>query len=199
MFKRPIKKIFPAFCILSFAMTFRPAAAEDGRPPRHNPWELIIYRPENSAGMNDVRCWLRLQDEAGNDIPVDVRSYPNSVSATYEWISVPDVVNRYERSAYLSGGMAMHLHLRAGKYRISFYTPADRQTGAGVPNQTQWESNEFFYDTENPAGVIFVTPAADENGFYTGEWHIDYKAPKFFKFTKPERKKQDLPSDFPRN
>ena len=27
----------------------------------------------------------------------------------------------------------------------------------------------------------------DENGFYDGGWYIDYKAPKFFKFTKAKQ------------
>ena len=50
------------------------------------------------------------------------------------------------------------------------------------------QSTTFEYNsTENPAKVIFVSPTANENGFYDGGWHIDHKAPKFFRFTKPER------------
>ena len=48
-------------------------------------------------------------------------------------------------------------------------------------------SNTFYYDTNNPTKVIFVMPTADENGFYDGGWYIDYKAPKFFKFTKAKQ------------
>ncbi len=31
----------------------------------HDKQKLIIYRPENNGAMNDIRCFLRLEDENG--------------------------------------------------------------------------------------------------------------------------------------
>ena len=84
--------------------------------------------------------------------------------------------------------MAIHLNLKPGKYNFSVYTPKEEQFYSTIPNKNQWESNIFSYSTENPLKVIFVYPEANENGFYTGRWKIDYKAPKFWKFTKPAQK-----------
>ena len=39
-----------------------------------NPRTLIIYRPQNNGAINDVRCFLRLEDENGNDICKKLRS-----------------------------------------------------------------------------------------------------------------------------
>lgn len=152
---------------------------------RHNPWSLIIYRPENSSGMNEIRCWLRLIDaETGEDVTY------TKIKANYSWISCPKEGIPYQKTYYLSGGMAMHLLIQSGKYKISFYTPPESQNGFpaadGTENARQWESNEFFYDTNNPAKVIFVSPTANENGFYNGGWYIDYKAPLYYQFTKPK-------------
>lgn len=150
---------------------------------KHNPWELIIYRPENSFHINNVRCFLKIQDENGNDVS------KSKVSASYEWISNPNVINQFEKSYYLSGGMAVHLHLQKGKYRFSVYTPKSELAnffGNSRLKEFEWQSNVFEYDTENPTKVIFVVPTADSNGFYNGNWFIDYKAPKWFKFTKPK-------------
>lgn len=147
---------------------------------RHDPWKLIIYRPENSYHINEIRCWLKLEDEDGNDITY------TKTSATYEWVSIPNIVNRYKKRYYLMGGMAMHLTLQPGKYRISFHTPAEETAVSDKYQNQEWTSNTFFYDTENPAKVIFVYPEADENGFYNGKWYIDHKAPAWFKFTKPK-------------
>ena len=148
---------------------------------KHTPWELIIYRPENKTDFNYVRCYLRIEDENGNDVS------QTKVKATYEWATIPNVVNFYKKTPYLDGGMAAHLNLKPGKYRFSVYTPADRHAGfevtKGISNKGQWESNVFEYDTENPAKVIFVTPVMDDNGFYAGSWWIDWKAPRFFKWT----------------
>lgn len=154
-------------------------AQESSGALHHNPWELIIYRPENSGGMNSVRCWLSIETESGQDVTY------SAAKATYEWISIPDVINQYERSYYLCGGMAMHLLLKPGRYVFTFYTPPEHQFGVSVQNKSQWESNSFFYDTRNPAKVIFVSPVANENGFYSGGWHISAKAPLFWKFIKP--------------
>lgn len=172
---------FMCLLLLFPAGAGRRVSAQEQAPLRHNPWELILYRPEDADGMNEVRCWLRIEDEDGNDVTY------SAAKATYEWISIPGVVNQYERTYYLSGGMAMHLLLKGGAYTISFYTPADKQFGADVQNGGQWESNRFSYDTRNPAKVIFVSPTADGNGFYNGGWHIDYRAPRFWRFTQPKR------------
>jgi hypothetical protein len=169
-----VKKFFIFVALIFFvAGNFFP-----DEPIHHNPWELIIYRPENSSAINDVRAFLKIEDENGNDAT-------SSVSATYEWISSRGIVNRYEKSFYLSGGMAMHLLLAKGKYFFSFFSPESETQFSSAENKNRWESNRFFYDTENPAKVIFLFPAADENGFYKGEWILDYRAPEFYKFTKP--------------
>lgn len=152
------------------------SAAGELAPIKQNPWELIIYRPENKTDFNYVRCYLRIEDENGNDVS------KSKVSASYEWATIPNVANKYKNILYLDGGMAMHLHLQAGKYRFSVFTPTDKQNFP-CKNKDQWESNVFEYDTENPAKVIFVTPVMNDNGFFRGEWWIDYRTPKFFKWS----------------
>lgn len=165
--------------ILIFSAFFLPLQAELPKL-KHNPWELIIYRPENSSQLNEIRCWLKIEDENGNNV------LGTKASATYEWTSIPDVVNCYKKSVYLSGGMAAHLQLRPGKYRFSVSTPESELVNFSGNAKSEWKSNVFEYDTENPAKVIFVVPEADDNGFYSGQWFIDYKAPKWFKFIKPK-------------
>ncbi len=160
-------------------------------PAGHDKTSLIIYRPDNVGVLNDIRCFLRIQDEAGNDITYDTAS----ITATYEWMSTPDIIRNYKHTYYLSGGMAMHLRLKKGRYKISLYTPTDQQnnfvypeTGQEArtalesgkveyskPQAFQWESNVFEYNTENPTKVIFVTPTRNDNGFYNGGWVIDYR------------------------
>lgn len=137
---------------------------------------LIIYRAENKGVMNDIRCFLRLQDMEGNDV------MDTNCTATYEWVTIPDVVNQYKKKYFLSGGMAMHLKLKKGKYQITLYTPVDQQANFTYSDPSiepfQWESNTFIYNTENPTKVIFVYPTHNENGFYNGGWIIDYKEHK---------------------
>ena len=174
-----MKKFFLFFfMILSISLL---AADSDLAKIKHNPWELIIYRPENKTDFNYVRCYMKIEDENGNDVS------QTKVKATYEWATIPNVVNRYKKLLYLDGGMAMHLNLRPGKYRFSVYTPIDKQAGfectKNIAGKKVWESNVFEYDTENPAKVIFVTPVMDDNGFFKGEWWIDPKAPRFFKWS----------------
>ncbi len=160
-------------------------------PAGHDKTSLIIYRPDNVGVLNDIRCFLRVEDEQGNDITYDT----SSITATYEWLSTPDIIRNYKHTYFLSGGMAMHLKLKKGRYKISLYTPVDQQnnfiypeTGeeartalqSGVveyskPQAFQWESNVFEYNTENPTKVIFVTPTRNDNGFYNGGWIIDYR------------------------
>ena len=132
------------FAVFSFNLTAQQ------KNLHHNPWELIIYRPENSPSMNEVRCYLRLLDEQGNDVTF------SAAKATYEWVSIPNVVNQYQKTRWLSGGVAMHLNLKPGKYKISFYTPADKQYPYPSENRNQWESNVFEY-VEN------LLPFSDES------------------------------------
>jgi len=162
-----------------------------------NPATLIIYRPQNNGVINDIRCFLRLEDESGNDVTY------SACSATYQWVTdnmprEPGITDfgsvfrgdtreyiNYKKKYFLSGAMAMHLVLKKGKYKISFYTPKENQNNFEYPIEGQrpfdWESNTFIYDTANPTTVIFVTPTTNDNGFYNGGWYIDYKAPKYIK------------------
>ncbi|MGN0729018.1 hypothetical protein [Treponema sp.] len=179
-----MKLKFFVFLLPVFLLCAAPCAFFAEEPEvRHNPWSLIIYRPENSWHINEVRCYLRLEDAlTGEDV-----TYKNA-KANYSWMSEPKKGIPYERSYYLSGGMAMHLLLKSGKYKIYFYTPKEKLAGLVTEKELarkDWRSNVFLYDTENPARVIFVSPCADENGFYTGAWNISGKAPLFWKFTKP--------------
>lgn len=139
----------------------------------HDKTSLIIYRADNKSTMNDIRCFLKLEDEDGNDVTY------TACTATYEWVRIPNVVNQYKKKYYLSGGMAMHLKLKKGVYKISLYTPVDQQANFTYSDPSvepfQWESNTFTYNTENPTKVIFVYPTYTENGFYSGGWVIDYK------------------------
>ena len=96
-----------------FSLIFFPCLADEG-DVHHNPWELIIYRPQNNGDLNYVRCWIKLEDAVtGEDVTY------TKVKATYEWASIPDVVNYYQKTYYLDGGMAAHLNLQKGKYNIT--------------------------------------------------------------------------------
>ena len=174
-----MKKVLPVLFVI-FSL-FSLSADSELTKIKHNPWELIIYRSENKTDFNYIRCFVRIEDENGNDVS------KTKVKATYEWATIPNVVNHYKNKLYLDGGMAMHLNLHPGKYRFSVYTPRESYQGfelaKGIENQNQWESNVFEYDTENPTKVIFVTPVVNDNGFYKGEWWIDFKAPRFFKWS----------------
>ena len=145
-------------------------------PAGHDKTSLIIYRPDNIGVLNDIRCFLRLENEQGNDVTY------SAATATYEWVSIPDRINNYKKKYYLSGGMAMHLKLKKGHYKISLYTPVDQQNNFTYAEADvkpfQWESNVFEYNTENPTKVIFVSPTRNDNGFYNGGWVIDYRAGK---------------------
>ena len=142
-------------------------------PAGHDKQSLIIYRKDNIGVLNDIRCFLRLEDEEGNDVTY------TACTATYEWMSTPDIIRNYKHTYFLSGGMAMHLKLKKGRYKISLYTPVDQQNNfvyaEADAKPFQWESNVFEYNTENPTKVIFVTPTRNDNGFYNGGWIIDYK------------------------
>ena len=185
--------ILAALCISTEALA---------QPLTHAPWSLIIYRPENTEAMNDVRCWLTIQDaQTGEDVTY------TKATARYEWVSEtipvyaktrksfanlfkPDrhtTLYNYQRRYYLNGGMAMHLNLKPGNYTISVTTPKEETYPVICENQDDWKSNTFNYNTQNPTCVIFVSPTADDDGFYNGGWYIDYKAPQFYRFTKPKR------------
>ncbi len=175
----------------------------DDSPLHFNQWELLIYRPENSGTMNNIRCWLKLEDENGNDVTYSkckaTYYYANNVvkdkkAETMQFGSIfhrsaPRQVFEYQKSYFLEGGLVMYLLLKPGKYKISVYTPKDQQYLSKIENKNEWTSNVFEYDTENPAKVLFVSPTANDNGFYNGGWHIDYKSPEYFKFTKPKMQK----------
>ena len=144
-------------------------------PAGHDKTSLIIYRPDNNGVLNDIRCFLHVEDENGKDITYDKKH----ITATYEWVSIPDRANNYKKKYFLSGGMAMHLKLKKGRYKISLYTPVDQQNNFTYPQVEtkpfQWESNVFEYNTENPTKVIFVKPTHNDNGFYNGGWIINYR------------------------
>lgn len=147
--------------------------ATKNMPAGHDKRSLIIYRPDNLGTLNDIRCFLRLQNENDEDVTY------SACTATYEWLSTPNIIRNYKTKYFLSGGMAMHLTLKKGKYKISLYTPQDQQNNFIYAEEDvkpfQWESNIFEYNTDNPTKVIFVTPTRNDNGFYNGGWIIDYK------------------------
>lgn len=142
-------------------------------------YALKIYRPQNDGDMNTIRCYLRILDENDNDVTYTCGK------VFYAWVDQPNVFYPYKKSYYLSGGMVLHIYLKPGKYKFSVYTPKDKQNGFECENKEQWESNTLYYNTENPTNVIFISPTANDNVFYNGGWHIDYYAPKFYKYTKP--------------
>ena len=172
------KKSFLLLIIISISVSLLPAQS---LPQLHfNPWKLIIYRSENTSDINEIKCFIKIEDTQDNDVTY------SCASATYEWVTIPNVINYYQKSYYLLGGMAMHLNIKPGKYYISFYTPQDSFTDYRGNINSDWQSNRLFYDTDNPAKVIFVYPEADDNGFYSGKWFVSYKAPLFYKNTKPK-------------
>ena len=181
--KSSCKKLSFLFIFILFSLFGADLYSQD---IHHNPWDLIIYRPENSSQMNNIRCWVKIEDENGNDV-----TYSAVRKATYEWASIPNVANNYKRTYYLEGGMAMHLNIKPGKYKISVYTPEDKHQYPEYEyeNNGHWHSNVFEYNTDNPTKVIFVYPTTNDNGFYNGGWWIDYKSPKYFKFTVPKMEK----------
>ena len=172
------------FCFSALVLFLLPARAN----------ELIVYRPENNEQINEVRCWIQLLDEDGNDVT------HTKARAAYAWIDQPKKLYRYEKSFYVSGGMVCHLYLdsRHGeKYTIRVRTPKAHVQDFPLPERLQvdWDSNDFVYDSANvrnsaedganPLKVIFVSPTANDNGFYEPRWLIDHRAPRYFKVTKP--------------
>ena len=172
MLQNKLKKLFFLF-IFSFLFA---AFSQD---IKHNPWSLIIYRSENDSRLNTVRSYVRIQDMDGNDV------IGTKAKAFYEWTCDKGKYYGYKKNPYLIGGMAMHLNLKKGKYRISVFTPESELEFFEGEAKGEWKSEAFIYDTENPLKVIFVYPGANENGFYNGTWYVSYKAPLWHKFTRP--------------
>lgn len=160
--------------------------------------ELIIYRPRNSSNINLVRCWVKIENEQGEDVTYKV------ARGAYAYMDRPKELNWYQRAYFLEGGMACHLYLNKGKYKISVYTPKKHVQDFPIAEnlRTDWDSDVFEYDSSkiensvdknyNPLKVIFISPTANENWFYLPHWNIDYKAPTYLKerdpkFTKPKR------------
>ena len=83
-------ELFPiVFFLILLNATFLHAEDE----VRHNPWSLIIYRPENSYQINETRCYLKLEDaDTGEDVTY------TKAKANYSWISEPKKGIPYERS-----------------------------------------------------------------------------------------------------
>ncbi len=105
--------------------------------------ELIVYRPQNTQNINLVRCWIKIQDEDGNDVTQTV------ARASYAYMDRPNVRFWYQKSFYLDGGMACHLYLNRGKYKISVFTPKNQVEGFPIAKrlQTDWDSTVFEYDS----------------------------------------------------
>ena len=169
-----LKKILLAF-IFTQAFTLNGFSASVKEVPL---FPLTIYRPSNTEDIDSIRCWLKIEDENGNDVTY------TCAYASYAWIDTPNARHEYERTYFLQGGMAMHLSLKPGKYRITVYTPLEHLKGFSSQWTKNWESNTFEYSTENPCNVIFVRPQRNDNGFYSEGWYIDYRAPKFYRWTK---------------
>ncbi|HBG66592.1 MAG TPA: hypothetical protein DDW78_09000 [Treponema sp.] len=149
---------------------------------------LIVYRPENSGAVNTVRCYIRIEDEDGNDVTQE------GTRGSYAWVTdpadrPPKELHPYAGRYYLMGGIAAHIGFkRHGTYRITVYTPADEQQLSPAATGTEWVSNTFVYRTDSTLKVLFVSPTADEDGFYDGGWFLSYRAPPFYKVTKPARR-----------
>ena len=143
---------------------------------------MEIYRPENFGNMNTIPCLLKVTDLQGNDASSSI------ISLSFSWYYDMRWNHRYFNGCF-TGGTVVHLNMKAGTYKISVYTPLSMQDSyAGVVGDGDWLSDDFIYKVGSPAlKVIFVSPVANDNGFYVGKWHIDYKAPKFYKYTKPLR------------
>ena len=161
---------------------------------------LEIYRPENHGALNAIPCLVRVTDLDGNDASARITHI--SYNWYYElplpnWSQQPKTLHRYFNGCF-TGGAVVHLLMQPGTYLISVYTPqslqqdyapaenhADAAATADAAAPRDWTSNTFRYDTAHQPRVIFVSPTANDNGFFNGGWHLDYKAPRFYKHTKP--------------
>ena len=89
-----------------------------------------------------------------------------------------------------SAGTAAEASTSATVGNVPTADASGRRAGAAVISDVdtaprEWRSNTFAYDTAHKPRVIFVSPTANDNGFFNGGWHIDYKAPQFYQYTKP--------------
>ena len=150
-----------------------------------NLYALEIYRPENYGALNEVPCLLRIVDSEGNDAAEQIKDI--SFSWFYDMQHKHRWIHRYYRGCF-TGGTIVHLDMKPGIYRISVYTPAEMQDIYTSENENggDWKSNEFVYDTSAPAlKVIFVSPTANDDGFYNGGWQVSHRAPSYYLYTKP--------------
>lgn len=158
-------------------------------------FSLNLYRPENKGALNAIPCLIRVTDLDGNDASDAITHL--SFNWYYElrrldWRGEPKHLHTYFNGCF-TGGVVVHLLTKPGTYLISVYTPPEYQQGY-AENASQlagkkraWESNTFLYDTSHKPNVIFVSPTANDNGFFSGGWHVDYRAPQFWQYTKPYR------------
>ena len=146
---------------------------------------LEIYRPSNFGLMDEIPCLLKITDEDGND------AWDKIISISVSWYDSMQSTPHWSHTYYdgcFTGGAIVHLEMQRGTYRISVSTPPEHQRNYLENNSDEWTSNEFVYRTGSPAlKVIFINPTANQNGFYTGGWHIDYRAPRYYMYTKPYR------------
>ena len=158
-------------------------------------FSLNIYRPENKGALNTIPCLIRITDMEGNDVADAITHLSYNwyyELRTLNWRGEPKTLHRYFNGCF-TGGVVVHLLTKPGKYLISVYTPPEHQqdygdTAGNLGGQKRtWESNTFTYDTTHKPNVIFVSPTANDNGFFNGGWHVDYRASKFWQYTKPYR------------
>lgn len=148
-------------------------------------FSLEIYRPSNYGTMDDIPCLLKITDTEGND------AWDKIISISYSWYNdmrnTPHWSHTYYNGCF-TGGCVIHLEMQKGTYLISVCTPPEHQRNYLPDHPEEWQSNTFKYTVGAPAlKVIFVNPTANQNGFYNGGWHVDYRAPKYYKYTKPLR------------
>lgn len=147
---------------------------------------IEIYRPENYGSLNEVPCLLKITDMDGND------AWDKITHISYSWASDMRNKDKFTHSYYsgcFTGGCIIHLTMQPGEYRISVHTPRNMQQNHELSYDSaegDWTSNEFIYQTNARAlKVIFINACANQNGFFTGKWNIDCRAPKFYKYAKP--------------
>ena len=164
-----------------FALLFILASPLSSQEIHHSPWELVIYRPLNKGDINDVRCYLVLEDAQTGEIVTKTALR----KASYQYTSDLNTAYFYQRDPYLCGDMMMILNIKPGKYWISLWTPKDKAAFLENPKpRRDWNSNRLYYNTDNPIKALFVRPTKNDNGFYDGSWEISTKAPQFWKWTK---------------
>lgn len=146
---------------------------------------LEIYRPSNYGTMDEIPCMLKITDADGND------AWDKIISINYSWyndmITKPHWTHTYYDGCF-RGGAVIHLEMQKGTYNISVFTPVEHQRNYLPEHDHEWQSNTFVYTVGVPAlKVVFINPTANQNGFYNGGWHVDYRAPRYYKYTKPFR------------